>query len=69
MLLDEQDADRGGYIDHRASLVGQFSGFLIYAMGSDGVGVRTGSEEPIGIGSEVNVPGEGSADRLYLDHF
>ena len=48
MLLDEQDADRGGYIDHRASLVGQFPGFLIDAVGSDGVGVCTGSKQPVG---------------------
>ena len=38
-------------------------------MGSHGVGVRTGGEEPIGIGGEVNVSGKGTADGLYLYDF
>ena len=68
-LFNKQNTDGRGDIDHRTSLVGKFSGFLIYAMGSHGVGVRTGGEEPIGIGCEVNVSGKGTADGLYLNDF
>ena len=43
-LISKQNADGGGDIDDRTPLVGKFSGFLIDAMSSDGIRVRTGSE-------------------------
>jgi hypothetical protein len=68
-LLQEQDTDRRRYVDNGASLVGQFSGFGVDAVGGDGVGVGSGGEKPVGSGNEVDVTGESSADGLDLDDF
>ena len=36
-------------------------------MGGDGVGVGSGGEQPAGVGTQVDVPREGSANRLNLN--
>ena len=68
-LLQKQDANRGRDVGDGTSLVGQFSGFGVDAVGGDGVGVGSGGEKPVGSGNEVDVPGESSADGLDLDDF
>ena len=68
ILINKQNADGGRDIDDRTSLVGKFSSFLIDTVGSDGIGVRTGSEQPVGIGGKVDVSWKGSADGLNLYH-
>ena len=35
-------------------------------MGGDSVGVGSGGEQPAGVWTQVNVPREGSANRLHL---
>ena len=69
MLVNKQNTDGGGDIDDRTPLVGKLSIYLIDALSGYSIRVRTGGEEPIGIGCEVNISGEGSADGLYLDYF
>ena len=68
-LLQKQDANRGRDVGDGTSLVGQFSGFGVDAVGGDGVGVGSGGEKPVGSGNEVDVSGESSADGLDLDDF
>ena len=36
-------------------------------MGSHGVGVGSRGEQPGGVGSQIDVPWKGSADRLHLN--
>ena len=68
-LVQKQNTDGGGDIDDRAPRVGKFSGYLIDAVSSYSIGIRTGGEEPIGIRCEINISWEGSPDGLYLYHF
>ena len=49
--------------------VGQFPAGRIDFVGRQGMGVLPAGNEPIPIGGEVKVSGEGPADGLYLGHF